>query len=163
MLNSFHSSRVVPTRTRTPAAEPAPMASMGDSGRTTPSTTGVRGSPLAKWRMTTEAWPSRSLAAGTACSRSTAPGPGSTPIAPRNSSAMASASAAGLAWWAAPDWAMALVNRPLAAGSPSNVPTLMAPADSPKAVTSSGSPPKAAMLSRTHSRARTWSRIPLLP
>src|SRR5438270_74523 len=45
---------------------------------------------------------------------------------------------------------MALTNRPLAAGRPRRVPTLMAPADSPKAVTFPGSPPKPAMLSRTH-------------
>ena len=41
--------------------------------------------------------------------------------------------------------------------------TLIAPADSPNTVTLSGSPPNPAMLSRTHSRAATWSRIPRLP
>ena len=46
---------------------------------------------------------------------------------------------------------------------PSSVPTLMPPADSPKIVTSSGLPPNASMLSRTHSSAATWSRIPALP
>ena len=40
---------------------------------------------------------------------------------------------------------------------------LIPPADSPKIVTSSGSPPNAAMLSRTHSSAATWSRMPALP
>ena len=65
--------------------------------------------------------------------------------------------------WAAPDWAMALWNRPLAVGVPSSVPTLMPPADSPKIVTLPGSPPKAAMLSRTHSSAATWSSRPRLP
>jgi hypothetical protein len=35
----------------------------------------------------------------------------------------------------------------------SSVPTLIAPADSPKIVTLLGSPPKAAMFSYTHSRA----------
>ncbi|MCY1237813.1 hypothetical protein D9M72_505240 [compost metagenome] len=39
---------------------------------------------------------------------------------------------------------------------------LMAPADWPNTVTLAGSPPKAAMLSRTHSRAATWSRRPML-
>ena len=39
---------------------------------------------------------------------------------------------------------------------------LIAPADSPKTVTLAGSPPKAAMLSRTHSRAATWSSRPRL-
>ena len=42
-------------------------------------------------------------------------------------------------------------------------PTLIAPADSPKIVTRSGSPPNAATLSRTHSSAATWSRMPALP
>ena len=46
---------------------------------------------------------------------------------------------------------------------PRSVPTLMPPADSPKIVTLPGSPPKPAMLSRTHSSAATWSRMPLLP
>jgi hypothetical protein len=39
---------------------------------------------------------------------------------------------------------------------------LIAPADSPKTVTVSGSPPKAAMFSRTHCSAATWSRSPTL-
>ena len=43
---------------------------------------------------------------------------------------------------------------PFALGVPMSVPTLMPPADSPKIVTLLGSPPNAAMLSRTHSRAR---------
>ena len=46
---------------------------------------------------------------------------------------------------------------------PSSVPTLPPPADSPKIVTWSGSPPNAAMQSRTHSSAATWSRMPALP
>ena len=65
--------------------------------------------------------------------------------------------------WAAPLCGMALWNSPRAAGRPRSVPTLMPPADSPKMVTLAGSPPKAEMLSRTHSRAATWSRMPLLP
>ena len=39
---------------------------------------------------------------------------------------------------------------------------LIAPADSPKIVTLAGSPPKAAMFSRTHSSAATWSSSPRL-
>jgi hypothetical protein len=53
--------------------------------------------------------------------------------------------------WAAPLWRMAAWNSPFAAGVPSSVPTLMAPADSPKIVTFPGSPPKHSMWSRTHS------------
>ena len=56
-----------------------------------------------------------------------------------------------------------LWNSPRRRASPSSVPTLPAPADSPKIVTSSGSPPNAAMLSRTHSSAATWSSRPALP
>ena len=42
---------------------------------------------------------------------------------------------------------------PLASGEPISAPTLMPPADSPKIVTRDGSPPKRAMLSRTHCSA----------
>ena len=55
---------------------------------------------------------------------------------------------------------MARWNRPCAAGVAISVVTEIAPADSPKTVTCPGSPPKAAMLSRTHSRAAIWSRRP---
>ena len=44
-------------------------------------------------------------------------------------------------------------NSPSARGRPSSVPTLIAPADSPKIVTLPGSPPKAAIFACTHSRA----------
>ena len=44
---------------------------------------------------------------------------------------------------APPDCTIAWANSPCAAGSPSSVPTLMPPADSPKIVTRSGSPPNA--------------------
>ncbi len=48
---------------------------------------------------------------------------------------------------------MARWNRPWAEGTVSSVVTEIAPADSPKTVTESGSPPKAAMFSRTHRSA----------
>ena len=63
-------------------------------------------------------------------------------------------------WCAAPLCSTARRNRPVARGIASSAPMLIAPADSPATVTMSGSPPKAAMLSRTHSRAATWSRRP---
>ncbi len=53
-------------------------------------------------------------------------------------------------------------NRPLAAGMPIRQETFPAPPDSPKMVTFPGSPPKAEMLSRTHSSAATQSSIPTL-
>ena len=55
---------------------------------------------------------------------------------------------------------MARWKSPAASGVAIRVFTLHDPADSPKIVTRSGSPPKAAMLSRTHSSAATWSRTP---
>ena len=53
----------------------------------------------------------------------------------------------------APLWRIALWKSPRAAGTPSSVPMLIAPADSPNTVTFPGSPPKASMLSRTQARA----------
>lgn len=58
--------------------------------------------------------------------------------------------------------AIACRNRPAALGMASSAATDPAPADSPKTVTWSGSPPNAVMLSRTHSRAATWSSSPRL-
>lgn len=51
-------------------------------------------------------------------------------------------------------------NSPSARGLASSAPILMAPADSPKTVTRSGSPPNSAIESRTHSSAASWSRRP---
>ncbi|MCU1422219.1 MAG: hypothetical protein JWN36_1870 [Microbacteriaceae bacterium] len=58
--------------------------------------------------------------------------------------------------------AIARANRPRAEGTVMRVVTAFAPADSPKSVTLSGSPPNARMLSRTHCIAATWSRSPRL-
>ena len=54
---------------------------------------------------------------------------------------------------AAPLWRMARWNNPSARGEASSTLTDIAPADSPKRVTLSGSPPNAAMLSLTQVRA----------
>ena len=59
-----------------------------------------------------------------------------------------------------PDWLIAFANSPRAAGLAISALTDAPPADSPKTVTLSGSPPKPAMLSRTHSSALTWSSSP---
>jgi hypothetical protein len=59
-----------------------------------------------------------------------------------------------------PDWEIALSNSPSAAGDVISALTDMPPADCPKIVTLSGSPPNSAMLSRIHSRAATWSSSP---
>jgi hypothetical protein len=45
---------------------------------------------------------------------------------------------------------IAFWNRPLATGEPTSMPTIAAPADSPKIVTLLGSPPKLAMFALTH-------------
>jgi hypothetical protein len=57
---------------------------------------------------------------------------------------------------------MARWNSPDAAGTAINVATLLAPADTPPIVTCRGSPPNAAMLSRTHRSAAIWSSTPQL-
>ena len=64
---------------------------------------------------------------------------------------------------AAPDWQIARRNSPRASGMASRHPMLIAPADSPNTVTSSGSPPNAAMCSRTHRSAAIWSSSPSTP
>ncbi len=58
--------------------------------------------------------------------------------------------------------AMARRNRPAASGMTSRAAIAPAPADSPKTVTRSGSPPNAAMFSRTQRSAATWSSSPRL-
>ncbi len=58
--------------------------------------------------------------------------------------------------------AMARRKSPAARGMASSAATDPPPADSPKTVTRSGSPPKARMLSRTHCSAATWSSSPRL-
>ena len=54
-------------------------------------------------------------------------------------------------------------NRPVASGIASSVDTFRPPPDSPKMVTAAGSPPKRAMLSRTHASAWMMSSMPALP
>ena len=70
------------------------------------------------------------------------------------------ASEAGIRWCAAPLCRIARRNSPSARGIASSIPMLIAPADSPKIVTLPGSPPNAAISSRTHSSAATWSSRP---
>ena len=62
----------------------------------------------------------------------------------------------------APLCSMALWNRPFAAGVAMSVRTFAPPPDCPNTVTLFGSPPNAAMFSRTHSSAATMSMIPRL-
>ena len=99
---------------------------------------------------------STSAAAGAVKSRSAPPSASATrPAATAASSLRTTLLDAGLC-------AMAAANSPAADGVAISVVTALPPADSPKTVTRPGSPPKAAMLSRTHSSAAIWSRSPRL-
>ncbi len=62
-----------------------------------------------------------------------------------------------------PLWMMALCTRPSTAGMARSCDTSEPPDDQPNTVTLPGSPPKAAMLSRTHRRAAMMSSTPELP
>ena len=64
---------------------------------------------------------------------------------------------------AAPLWMAAALKRPRALGMARRVETLAPPPDSPKIVTLPGSPPNAAILSRTQERAAIMSSMPALP
>ena len=59
--------------------------------------------------------------------------------------------------------AIALWKSPLATGEPLSMPTMAAPADSPKMVTLFGSPPKFAMLALTHRSVAMESASAWLP
>src|SRR5450756_1440957 len=61
-----------------------------------------------------------------------------------------------------PEWEMTRANSGWARGDASRLMTAEPPADWPAIVTCEGSPPNAAMLSRTHSRPRIMSRRPRL-
>ena len=152
---------LVPMISGTSTARPPSNASSGDSGSRSPSTTGAVGivpgwSPMLSRRMRRGA---EQLVRGGGreaprAGRRRRPGRETNPAAqPRARSwpnTMPGAELSAMARW----------NRPRAAGVAISVVTEIAPADSPKIVTCPGSPPKAAMLSRTHSRAAIWSRSP---
>ncbi|MEY9484405.1 hypothetical protein RKD26_000199 [Streptomyces calvus] len=65
-------------------------------------------------------------------------------------------------WCPAPLWVIARRKSPRASGMVIRAVTEIAPADCPKTVTLSGSPPNAAMFSRTQRRAAIWSSSPRL-
>lgn len=109
--------------------------------------------------METAAWASSRASAG---NRVRASRVGATLSLAASIAAILSAVATEITWWPAPLWAIARRKRPSAHGIESRLATLMAPADSPKIVTLSGSPPNEAMDSRTHSSAATWSSSPRL-
>ena len=85
-----------------------------------------------------------------------------TPSASRNCSATRRARARRRPTWPASSARSRRENSPAAAGLASSVVTMPAPADSPNSVTRPGSPPNAAMLSRTQCSADSTSRSPRL-
>ena len=161
-VNSVISVRFVPVSTCTPAALPAAIAASGGWCSTTPSTTGWNGSastPSSRKAGIAARISSVDLASSASTS------PARTPrfvddAVPRRVVARSRGRRPTTRRRSA---GSRRVNSPRAAGVPSSVPTLAAPADSPKTVTRSGSPPNAAMQSRTHSSAAIWSRMPALP
>ena len=124
-------------------------------GMALPSTTGANCAPVNCRKQ------SCSAAVGTFCSFATSPG--FRPKCAKTRSATPSPCSVASTSVEAPLCTMALWNRPLAPGMPSKVLTLAPPPDSPKMVTLPASPPKPAMLSRTHSSAAIRSSWPALP
>ena len=150
--NSVSSSRFVPMTRSTPEAAPAATASRGSIGRNVPSTVGRkgRGTRPGSGRLL----PSSAVAATSsvaAMSSNDAWSHDATPnIEARRSPARSASST--VCTCTPPLCTMARRKRPRAAGQPSSAATLKPPADSPKMVTLSGSPPKAAMFSCTQSQ-----------
>ena len=169
--NSWASSRFVPVSSRTSLEAPPARAASGSAGRTSPSTVGLNGSRLRA------SWPHRAGSGAVWTSSVSAPAACETRSAgwPAMASRLAGTPRASARYWAtrrlssgasvcapAPLWVIACWNSPLATGMASRVVMLMAPADSPATVTRPGSPPNAAMFSRTHRSAATWSSSPTL-
>ena len=143
----------------------------GGAGSTSPSTTGSKGmmfdDDLAppcrvralKWTRPSAFWAASTRSDGTSRQAAAVPG---TPSSAATKSVTRLAVDDESVWCAAPLCSTARRNSPAARGIASSAPMLIAPADSPATVTVSGSPPKAATLSRTHSNAATWSSRPRL-
>ncbi len=168
-----NSSAVVPTSSGVRLCGPVRMASSKES-TVRLSTTGTNGSPVAPagneaTMSATGAGPAGMPAARTSRSASsswssvTAPKPDG-PI-PRACAtrAVISAAASGRTSVSALDCAIAPWKSPAASGDDNRVSTLPPPADWPAIVTRSGSPPNAAMFSRTQRSAAIWSSTPRLP
>ena len=158
--NRVSSSRLVPISRSTPVAMPFATAARGCSGRNTPSTTGRKGSgtmPGSGRRLPISSVAATSSTAGIRSSDSRSHDAIPKTAAMRSADRSASATECTCT---PPLCTIARRKSPLAPGVPSSEATLNAPADSPKIVTLAGSPPKAAMLSRTHISAACWSWMP---
>ena len=147
-------------------AVPAAAARHGATGSTSPSTTGENGVGVQatgpqrpKWSAGRTASAAAVSRAGSAAANASAVGgsPAWAAIA-----TVTSAASAGEKNVPGTLCAIALRNRPAASGMTSRAAMEPAPADSPKTVTRSGSPPNAAMFSRTQRSAATWSSSPRL-
>ena len=157
-MKSVISSLVVPIIVGT-APRPARTPSTGAWVNTEPSTTGMNSSSTRETDASALPCALSRTSTGTASSSSSV----CAPVSAITVRAISVAFSRLCTNEPLPDCTIAWWNSPCAAGRPSSVATLMPPADSPKIVTRSGSPPNAAMLSRTHSSASTWSRIPAFP
>ena len=161
--NSVSSSRLVPIRRSMPTAAPVATAASGWAGRNTPSTTGRWGNgtrPGSGRRLPSSSVAATSSSAGTP--NNDARSHDASPRTATSRSAERSASAT-VCTCTPPLCTTARRKSPDALGVPNSVETLKPPADSPKTVTLCGSPPNAAMLSRTQARAANWSRRPQFP
>ena len=147
-------------------AAPVATARHGAEGSTSPSTTGENGTRVratgpqrARWSPGGTASDAAASVAGSAAANAAAVAgsPACSAMA-----AVTSAARAGEKKVPGTLCAMARRNRPAAAGMTSRAAIAPAPADSPNTVTRPGSPPKAAMFSRTQRSAATWSSRPRL-
>ena len=162
-MKSRFSSVFAPMSTFTSAPAPPSIERIGSFGSTSPSTTGwkaiidstisphLAGSGIAWISADMSICASRICSIGAFAIASLV---GSTPNRFASSPVISLALSRVTAWWPAPLCMIAPRKRPFAFGLLSRHATLMPPADSPPIVTRDGSPPKPAMLSRTHSQRR---------
>ena len=102
-----------------------------------------------------------SVSSGTACSPLACPA--AMPSVESSSRAARAPASGSTSCRVAPLSMTARWKSPLADGMVSSVDTFRPPPDCPKIITVPGSPPNSAMLSRTHSSARTMSSMPTSP
>lgn len=164
---SAPSSSLLPMTSGTGAATPSRKALTRSRGTVSPSMlTAYIGAPVSA---------SCSSASRMAAAASRSLGDASARAVARDSASAASGASSSTSRFAARAWSAGEADRPgagdcaiarrkspRAAGMVISESTDVPPADSPKIVTFSGSPPNAAMLSRTHRSAAIWSKSPAL-
>ena len=159
------SSRVLPITIGIAADCAGASGQNGCRGSTCPSITGPKYRRVSSTREGSRVpVASRIFSTGSACRRSIAVvSTGSMSSACRNSCARWVAARGPAAVTCCPLMVQALWNSPRAAGIAIRVAILAPPPDWPNTVTLPGSPPKRAMLARTHCSASTRSSWPALP